>query len=278
MRKDDCTMNCTVIGKSVQGASHIVHNTECQDSYRQIQFDDGCAIVAVADGHGSSSCPFSKSGSTIAVNTLIHIISELHDLYADKLDALSTYLNREGEVKIAQTIDLEWKKRVLKAHSNAKREFPLDEDGNRNKEAIYKMYGSTLLGAFITPEFVFAFQLGDGDIMFVNDTYCEPVIEGDKILGVETHSLSKNLAWKTCITTIRRIDNSMFPCLFMLSTDGLSNSYINDAEFKKTCTDYYNLIKEYGTTRISKQLKDWLSDTSREGCGDDITAVFAYLT
>ena len=76
-------MNCTVIAKSVQGASHLVHNTECQDSYRQVEFDDGCAIVAVADGHGSSSCPFSKSGSTIAVNTFIHIISELHDLYAD---------------------------------------------------------------------------------------------------------------------------------------------------------------------------------------------------
>ena len=137
MRKDDCTMNCTVIGKSVQGASHIVHNTECQDSYRQVQFDDGCAIVAVADGHGSSSCPFSKSGSTIAVNTFIHIISELHDLYADKLDALSTYLNREGEVKIAQTIDLEWKKRVLKAHST---DYDRVKDNDGNYKSVFSGY------------------------------------------------------------------------------------------------------------------------------------------
>ena len=270
-------MNCTVIGKSVQGASHIASGTECQDSFRQVQFDDGCVIIAVADGHGSSSCPFSKSGSTIAVNTFIHVISELHDIYENNLNSLSTYLNREGEVKIAQTIDSEWKKRVLKAHMNAKREVPDENDDERKKEKIYKMYGTTLLGVFITSEFVFAFQIGDGDIVFVNNDCCESIIENDKILGVETHSLCKKDAWKYSKVVIRRIDDSMCPCLIMASTDGLSNSYINDSEFQKTCNDYYNLIKEYGAHKISKQLKEWLSDTSKDGCGDDITSVFAYL-
>ena len=68
----------------------------------------------------------------------------------------------------------------------------------------------------------------------------------------------------------------------MLSTDGLSNSYINDIEFKKTCTDYYNLICKYGAKRIDSKLGEWLRDTSTNGCGDDITAeipvAFAYIT
>lgn len=44
-----------------------------------------------------------------------------------------TYLNREGDTKVAQAVDAEWKRRVLKAHTNHKREVPFTEDGEKNK-------------------------------------------------------------------------------------------------------------------------------------------------
>ena len=59
-------------------------------------------------------------------------------------------------------------RRVLKVHTNQKREVLLTEDGEKNKAEIYKQYGSTLVGLMITPIFVFAFQLGDGDISYVD--------------------------------------------------------------------------------------------------------------
>lgn len=48
----------------------------------------------------------------------------------------------------------------------------------------------------ITPLFIFAFQLGDGDISFVDEAGLDHLLEDEKILGVETHSLSKIDAWK----------------------------------------------------------------------------------
>lgn len=48
----------------------------------------------------------------------------------------------------------------------------------------------------ITPIFVFAFQLGDGDISYVDQNGLDHLLEDEKILGVETHSLSKIDSWK----------------------------------------------------------------------------------
>jgi len=271
-------MERSVIGKSVRGASHIRNDKECQDSYRFEQYDDGCIIISVADGHGSNSCPFSKSGSQIAVNTFCAAMKSLHESYCDNLDGLRTYLNREGEMSFARSIEHEWKRRVLKTHSNAKREVPLTNKDEKDCNAIYMQYGTTLLGLFVSPEYTFAFQLGDGDILDVTGTAVEQVIHSDKILGVETHSLCKNNAWKSAISSVSSIDEQLLPTLYVLSSDGFSNSYLNEDEFHKACHDYFDLIKEHGTAEIEQHLQEWLSDTSENGCGDDITVVFTYIS
>ena len=64
----------------------------------------------------------------------------------------------------------------------------------------------------------------------------------------------------------------------MLSSDGMSNSYKSEEEFHKTCRGYYELLREHGARAVSRHLKEWLRETSELGCGDDITALFAYLT
>lgn len=266
-----------VFGECVQGASHKRSELECQDSYKKIGFDDGTVILAVADGHGSKSCPYSKTGSSIAVNVFCKVMTDLKEGFAEDAEMLLTYLNREGDTRLARTIDAEWKKRVLKVHTNNKREIPLDENGEKDKAEIYKAYGSTLVGLMITPAFLFAFQLGDGDITYVDDHGIDPVLQGDKILGTETHSLSKIDAWKKALTaTRRRACDEELPCLFMLTTDGFANSYKDASEFEKTCQDYYDMIKQYGTAAVDANLKAWLEETSELGCGDDITLLMAY--
>ena len=79
------------------------------------------------------------------------------------------FLNREGSLKVARSIEREWKRRVYKQHLNRKRELPVDECGNVDKEAVYKMYGTTLLGLVITKHFVFSLQIGDGDICSITN-------------------------------------------------------------------------------------------------------------
>lgn len=267
----------SVFGASVQGASHIRNGKECQDSLKKVVKDSGAVILAVADGHGSDSCPYSKEGSFSAVNVFCKILGDYLDTYVGQQEMLFTFLKREGDTKIAQEIDAEWKRRILRLHTRCKREIPLDTDNKKDKEAVYKLYGSTLLGLVITEQFLFAFQLGDGDIVKVSENGVYNMIEADKILGTETHSLSKAESWKKAITLIRkREEKESMPVMFMLSSDGLANSYRDDEEFKKTCMDYYILLKEHGVKAVSDQLKTWLQETSEMGCGDDITALFAY--
>lgn len=271
-------MKRVIIGRSVQGASHKRDGRECQDSCKKIEFNDGTVVLAVADGHGSKSSPYSKSGSSMAVNAFCSVMGTLYLSYIEKSETLLTYLNREGETRVAKSIDNEWKRRVLKAHSDNKRDIPQIDDRDKQKAEIYKQYGTTLLGLMIAPSFLFAFQLGDGDITYVDYSGIDTVLQSEKILGVETHSLSSADSWKRAITTVRRRDvDPPLPSLFILSTDGFVNSYKDDKEFEKTCIDYYEMIKEHGAETVSANLKVWLSETSEMGCGDDITLLMAYF-
>ena len=270
-------MQRSIFGEAVKGASHKNNNISCQDAFKIEPLSDTCSIVAVADGHGSSACPYSKYGSEMAVNTFCYIIRRIYDSCEGNLEKVLSYLNQDGEIKVAQAIDLEWKKRVLKAHTRSKRNVPVKDDGKKDKTAIYKQYGTTLLGLFIAPDFVYSFQLGDGDMTLVNKDIIEPIITADKILGVETHSLSKEHSWESSLSSVLRIEAVEKPVVLMVSTDGFSNSYLNDDEYRKACRDYFDLICEHGADVISKHLKAWLDDTSKCGCGDDITTVFVYM-
>lgn len=269
-------MRRSVFGESVQGASHIRNGRECQDSLKKVEKDEHTVILAVADGHGSDSCPYSKTGSYVAVNVFCKILGDYLETYDGQPELLLTFLKREGDTKVAQAIDAEWKRRILKLHARCRREVILDAEHKKDKEAIYKMYGSTLLGLVITDIFLFAFQLGDGDIVMVSDKGVQSVVETDKILGTETHSLSRPDAWKKAVTFVKKEEDAKLPVLYMLSTDGMANSFKNDVEFQKTCSDYYTLLNEHGVKAVSDHLQAWLSETSKLGCGDDITALFAY--
>ena len=272
-------MKRIVFGKSVQGASHKRVGMECQDNYRQVECDNGTVILAVADGHGSKDCPYSKTGSKIAVNVFCEVMEEFYRKNTDNLEMLLTYLNREGDTKVAQAFDAEWKRRVLERHTRKKRVVPRRNDGNKDEEGIYKLYGSTLVGLMITPLFLFAFQLGDGDIIYVDNNGIDRVLRSERILGIETHSLCMANSWKRAISNVRRLERDLIsPSMFILSTDGFANSYLNEQEFDKTLTGYFEMITQHGAEVIKANLKNWLVETSEMGCGDDITLLVAYFS
>jgi serine/threonine protein phosphatase PrpC len=285
-------MTPVIIGASVQGDSHIRHEVEKQDSFLIVdgihkhdrnsafyqELADDVKIVAVADGHGSSSCPYSRTGSQTAVNVFGDIMAEFAAKFRDDMESLFAVLHSEGETaKMSQHLVREWEKRILQFHAMSRREVLHDAEGNIDSEAIWKQYGTTLLGMLITEKFLFAFQLGDGDIMYVDADGASPVIEGDRILGVETHSISKPGSWKKVLTRVINLEQVGADAFFyVLSTDGWRNSHASDEEFSKTCKDYFCMIQEHGAEVVEKNLPAWLSETSAMGCGDDITTVFIY--
>ena len=182
-------------------------------------------------------------------------------------------------MRFAQDICEEWQARVKKSYYKNKEEGLLDEEGNIKWPAVYSLYGTTLLGILLTDSFVFSFQIGDGDINLVTEDGVFALVEPEKFLGIETHSLSKPDAWRKTVAAIRRRDGEdETSCMYMLSTDGFANSYTSDTEFQTTCRDYLRMLQEHGAGAVQANLKKWLTETSELGCGDDITVVMAYFS
>ena len=290
-----------IIGESIQGYTHIQRNLECQDRKLSRELEDGSLVLSVADGHGSRSCPYSGTGAELAVNTFCELIEELHSGFQNAGDLLSDYLNHQGSLKFAQTVERDWKEAVQTYHLKVGLPMPMTQTGEEDLNALYRLYGTTLLGLLIAPTFVFAFQIGDGDIIYADDEGVQPVVVADKLLGVESHSLCSREAWKKAVSTVRfqpweqhyfeetygpdtaastvhfQSWEQHLPCAFLLSTDGLSNSYADDEAFRQTCAQYFEALKIYGPDTVEENLPEWLSETSRLGCGDDTTLLMAYL-
>ena len=290
-----------ILGESIQGYTHIQRNLECQDRKLSRELEDGSLVLSVADGHGSRSCPYSGTGAELAVNTFCKLIDELHFGFQNAED-LSGFLNHQGSLKFAQTVERAWKEAVQTLHREKGRPMPMTQTGEEDLNALYRLYGTTLLGLLIAPTFVFAFQIGDGDIIYADDEGVQPVVVADKLLGVESHSLCSREAWKKAVSTVRfqpweqhfedlktygpdtaastvhfQSWEQHLPCAFLLSTDGLSNSYADDEAFRQTCAQYFEALKTYGPDAVEENLPEWLSETSRLGCGDDTTLLMAYL-
>lgn len=273
-------------GVSVQGFSHILREKPCQDYFRSTyQVVDGKKknrgyntetdkryLFAVADGHGSESCPYSAKGAEFATKVFTDALMRILVQFGTDEAGLLSFLHREGSVSLAKTIDYQWKNKVRKYHFS-KYHGITDE----SEIDIYHKYGTTLLGLLVSKEFVFAFQLGDGDIMRIDRFGVSHVLEQEHILGTETHSLCRTDAWEKVISCIQHIEDSQLPCLYMMSTDGLSNSYKTETDFFITCKDYYDIIDDSGFKAVKESLPEWLNDTSKNGCGDDTTLVLVYI-
>lgn len=269
-------------GECVKGATHKRNGLPLQDSKKIEKISENITILSVADGHGSDKCPRSDRGSKMAVNAFCDVMKKYLSGYGQSsagMTELVTFLNREGDTRFAQDVCEEWQARVRQSFYKNKDDSLVDNEGNYDWKRIYSLYGTTLLGLLITDTFVFSFQIGDGDINMVTSDEISTLVEPEKFLGTETHSLSKVDAWRKSVASLRRKDiESEQPYLYMLSTDGFANSYASDEEFQKTCRDYYNMIKKYGFEAVEKNLAKWLEETSELGCGDDVTVVMAYIS
>ena len=149
----------------VKGATHVRNQMPCQDNKRIVEISDKIAIVAVADGHGSSKCPRSDRGSMIAVNSFYEVMKNYLKVYGEDeagRSNLITFLNREGDMRFAQDVCEEWQARVKQSFYKNKVEGMTDEEGNIKWPSVFSLYGTTLLGMLVTDSFVFSFQIGDG--------------------------------------------------------------------------------------------------------------------
>lgn len=146
---------------------------------------------------------------------------------------------------------------------------PLSPEEQHNASIAY---GTTLLVAAVTERFICYLQLGDGDILTVNDRgeVSRPLVKDERLLGNETTSLCAPEAWRDFRVNFQPLTQS-HPALVLLSTDGYPNSFRDESGFFKVGSDLLQMIRERGLARVDADLAGWLLDSTRAGSGDDVT-------
>ena len=253
-------------GGVVQGATHIRQNKICQDALYIHENTEGYALVCVADGHGSDRCPFSDEGAKVAVKIAANILVEL----MNSPDVKNT-LAAHKDIRLPRQMEKAWKEAVQYLYTK--------REGAESIPAFsYELYGTTMLALVAAPDFIFALQIGDGDLVAIQpDGTARWLLPQADNPGNETESLCMEESWKYIRTQLIPVDNAEnAPTMFLLSTDGYANSFTTSEGFLKAGADIYRLWNDEGADFIQKNLEAWLAQTSADGSGDDIAVALVF--
>ncbi|MCL2708264.1 MAG: protein phosphatase 2C domain-containing protein [Defluviitaleaceae bacterium] len=257
-------MKLDAFGACVAGAAHLARGKTNQDALCFRLDVPNYAIAAVADGHGSESCPYSGEGSAAAAEIASGLIAEA--LEAQPGRGAYAFLDAQKDIWLPKQIEFKWKARVRELHKKSGR--PAHEPFD------YALYGTTLAVLALTGSFIFALQIGDGDILIMKDGgLADWLVEPEYHPGNETYSLCMEQCWQYARTALFPIDEKT-RCMAMLSTDGYANCFTDGAGFKKAGADFFSLWLSRGSGFVSRCLEPWIMRATAEGSGDDITAAF----
>lgn len=269
-----------VLGETVRGASHERSGAPNQDAIRW-WCDEATGlpiILAVADGHGSAKCFRSDIGAKFAVETAV---ATLRERLFDGGERDLTTIKRGFEERIPQELERHWKAAVqqhlaehpLLVDEVQRVEAELGESARKLVEQQPTLaYGTTLLVIVVQADYFACLQIGDGDIVSVDDSgeASRPIAEDTRLLANETTSLAGDQAWREFRVSFQSLSGRP-PALLLASTDGYSNSFSTGDGFLAVGNDLIDLLAEEGAAEVARNLPDWLNDASRQGSGDDVT-------
>ena len=283
-----------VYSKSVEGALHSRTGYSNQDSIRWKQSHTSNTIVmSVADGHGSDIHFRSKVGSQIAVKIAVETLFDLFHNQPIEIDNVFQVRDiirySAPRLLVHNWMDLVQYHVQKHPFSPSEIDLILKKKGPLILEKIVNnpkiAYGSTLLTAVITKNYFIFFQLGDGNILIVDNDqnvrcmFSNKNSDSDDKSSIEsiihTESLCMDNSWLEFKTGIFDFQ-ALKPKLILLSTDGYCNSFSSESGFLKVGLDYLALLEKFGFSYLSENLCNILKQTSLEGSGDDITLGLIY--
>ncbi|MFE7070218.1 protein phosphatase 2C domain-containing protein [Streptomyces sp. NPDC057620] len=236
-------------------------------------------VLAVADGHGSAAHARSALGARFAVDRFVALATEFGRA-ADAghepggLARLMNYARNDMPRALVQS----WREAAL-GHWSRHRpvaDLGLPEPGTDEKLTLY---GTTLIGAVVTPWLLTAWQIGDGDLAVVghDGSVARPLAPAEDDLGDETESLCGPQAWRAVRTHWAPVfEEARIPRLVVLSTDGLSKSFASGDGFTEFVGGMDERLATEGFEGVREALPDWLRHASRYS-GDDTTLAAALL-
>src|SRR5215213_3653217 len=146
-----------VVGQSVRGAAHERNGLPNQDAICWLpQSGRGpAAVLAVADGHGSSRYPRSHVGAAIAVEKSARLIEEFLHSQAN-VESLSL-IKHAAEEWLPRALVRNWSEAVTE-HLKTDPLYDYELSSIRDEASI--PYGTTLLVTAVTERFILYLQLG----------------------------------------------------------------------------------------------------------------------
>ena len=298
------SFNCTEIG-----ASHITKGKPCQDYSLSWSSDDkNTHIIIVCDGHGGDTYVRSDVGARIAAEVSLKIIRETLDcippsLLLDKAGAVTARPNTEDplplshkvhetEEQIAQNelfykqiennkkqdsffthlfgrIYSEWHSLIIE--DSMQSPFNEEELSLLGKANIEKAYGCTLMAFVRTPLYWFAFHIGDGKMLCLDNSHnwFEPVPwDCNCFLNVTTSLCANNP-----VPSFRYAFNGKgeFPIAVLLGSDGIDDSWQTMEKLQNFYNHTLSIFGDLGNEQAVKELKDYLPKLSEKGSRDDMS-------
>ena len=267
--------NQSLVGFKHQQA-HYQNEDHC-DSYQ----DQNIKMIAIADGHGARECFRSCIGSKIATDTaldMLKIFSNTVEEY-NLLPNLHKYDQRDVLIRelIHDLIEM-WNNRV---HEHIK-EYPIQEEEYmqaKTLSTIYQkgkyltnIYGTTLLCALVSKEYILILQQGDGCCLVIDEdgNFIEPVEKDDLCVRHMTTSLCDKDADKRMRYVYYDMKDKHVGAIY-LATDGLTDSFSDDIQMRAFFAELSKELVKLDPGREGAYLRPLMNRISEYGSKDDIT-------
>lgn len=242
-----------IYNKSVEGSSHKVSGTPCQDYSLSKEFDK-YSIVALSDGHGSKTYVRSDIGSKLACEIAINLTQDfINDNYST-LASLTKIEDYSPDFCKAQNplftdlfnkINEAWEAAILKDKNE--RPFSEREKSLLGTSDIKHAYGCTLIVGVKSNDFTFIFHIGDGRIYTISylNEWEQPVPWDTDCKDNTTTSLCEN----NPVYRFRYYFNptKKQPFIILLCSDGIEDCYggEHDGNFQsdELVADYSEVLR-----------------------------------
>lgn len=286
---------------SCQGESHIQTNKVCQDQSFS-KTDETMSIAIVCDGHGGERYFRSDEGAKCAIEATKQCVTEFVKEVDSTLlkgkpftqrKALTTETNNKDLRKETSTdkafkqlfasIIYRWQKHI-KEHAA---ENPLTDNEKEHLSPLYqkdfekglgveKTYGCTLMCYVYTPDFWFAFHIGDGKCIAFdeNGQWREPIPWDERCFLNKTTSLCDSTAieeFRYCYC-----GDGTTPLAVFLGSDGIDDSFGETENMVNFYIQVLKLIANEGNDSASKNIEETLPQLSKIGSKDDMSIACVY--
>ena len=284
---------------SCQGESHKADNKPCQDASFSTVYDDGLAIAIVCDGHGGERYFRSDVGARMAieiirdsVKTFVEAIDK--ELFVSKPYTAQEAITSEEVIKKQTPLDVafrqlfssiiyQWNQKIAEHAANT----PVSEweqehvpqkylDELTTSESFEKLYGCTLMVYVQTPDYWFAFHLGDGKcISFQQESFWhEPIPWDERCFLNKTTSICDSNAineFRYCYE-----GDGHYPWAIFLGSDGMDDSFGEDANLVNFYIQVVKMLVTEGIDETIKSIESDLPQLSKIGSKDDMSVAFIY--